>query len=115
MVATKFISPKSIHLGSLSRGLAIMCDYCKDLQIEFEIQTPGDLKKAIRIVRANLDDGTLEEVSINSNIGNEVLSGDGTSLPDYIEIHFHCCHCRTRFCLEAETYHGSGGSWSKEN
>jgi len=94
-----------------------MCEHCSDLQISFDIRSPGDLKKAIKVIKANLEDGTLEEILNGSTIGSEELLSETSnepSWPDYFEIHFQCRHCGTRFRLEAETYHGSGGSWSVE-
>ena len=35
------------------------CDSCSDLHSEWPIRSPGELAKAIRVVRANLDKATL--------------------------------------------------------
>jgi hypothetical protein len=40
-----------------------MCRACADLRARWEIRTPGELSKAIRVVRANLGDGTLVDIT----------------------------------------------------
>src|SRR5437016_5461539 len=88
----------------------LRCPHCADLNIAYAIRTPGELKKAIRVVLANVQDGTLKAVSANGEVvGFEIPEGPW---PDIIEIDFRCRHCDASFRLIAETYHGSGGEWS---
>ena len=42
-----------------------MCPSCKDLNIEFRIKLPSDLRKAIAVARDNLADGTISDVTIS--------------------------------------------------
>jgi hypothetical protein len=81
--------------------------------MKFSIRSPGELQKAIRVVRANLADGTLEQLP-----GNPVhpmrpfLSlTEAGPWDDYLLYEFRCSSCAARFTLSAETYHGAGGSW----
>lgn len=94
------------------------CNHCQEVNQSFRIENPGDLTKAIRVVAANLNDGTI--------VASEPPMGSYTSVPfqnladgelwdDIVEYNFHCPKCRQQFCLRAETYHGSGGSWSPQS
>lgn len=92
------------------------CAECVDLRLEFQIRTPADLSKAIRIAKANLSDGTLEELLPATQwvwdqppLGSLSVEGPW---PDVISYTLRCRACRQRFNLSAETYHGCGGSWS---
>jgi hypothetical protein len=40
-----------------------MCPSCKDLNTEFQIKLPSDLRKAIAVTRDNLADGTISDVT----------------------------------------------------
>ena len=40
-----------------------MCQACVDLREAFAISTPGLLAKSLRVVRANLDNGTLTDIT----------------------------------------------------
>ena len=89
------------------------CQQCHTLDIEWLIRSPDELTKAIRIVRANLDDGTLEEVGRPGRQDTQSfrdLPEEGP-WPDYVEGNFRCASCGTRFQLAVETYHGAGGRW----
>jgi hypothetical protein len=88
------------------------CEKCADLCLEYEIHTTGDLRKAFAVVRDNLADHTIQQVS-----GSDVLSdiksieeGGGWS-GDHLSYQFKCTNCGELFNLDAETYHGSGGQW----
>jgi len=90
------------------------CSRCKELHLRFEIRSPGELAKAIRIIQANLQDGSLEQVP-----------GEGVGVPaepflslsesgpwdDVLLYEFSCRSCGSRFRLSADTYHGRGGDW----
>jgi hypothetical protein len=71
------------------------------------------LRKAIKIARQNVEDGTIIELpdldSINQNSFASVASG--AAWGDIVEYNFYCSNCNERFSLYAETYHGSGGYW----
>lgn len=91
------------------------CEHCEPLRVQHPISTPADLRQAIRIVRANLEDGRLVEVEGG---GPDVVPFGSlppeAPWPDHFQCRFACSSCGTRFRLAAETYHGSGGSWAPE-
>jgi hypothetical protein len=91
---------------------------CLDLQAPFHITTPSDLSRAIRVIKANLKDGTLIESSYHPDeqLTPVVVPFDEVEekgpWDDYVEHYFSCTLCGRLFKLSAETYHGSGGTWS---
>jgi len=91
------------------------CLNCKDLQVEFRIASPSDLRKAIAVVRDNVADGTLKDITqpqtTLSQKSFSELARDET-WDDVLLYYFECQYCSEQFALHAETYHGSGGSWS---
>lgn len=89
-----------------------MCSSCLELAARVDIRTPGELQRALRVVRANLDDGTLVEVE---GSGREVRFADiplGGPWPDFLKCDFQCRKCGAAFSLAVETHHGAGGRWS---
>lgn len=91
------------------------CNHCKEINRIFRIETPGDLKKAIKVIADNLADGTIVEDS--PDIGKSSLASfadlaKGEHWDDIVEYYFKCPKCEQKFSLCAETYHGGGGSWS---
>ena len=92
------------------------CARCTDLRVTYPIRTPGDLTKAIRVVRDNVADGTLLDVTQPGEIASGQFAGlaEQGLWPDYLEYHFRCSACGQGFKLTAETYHGSGGGWDVE-
>jgi len=96
------------------------CARCSDLCITFSIRVPADLKKALCIAQENIADGTLVEVEappdtprFEPSVSFAEVAG-GLSRPDIVSFRFRCMSCGEEFLLEAETYHGSGGSWRPE-
>jgi hypothetical protein len=90
------------------------CERCRDLQLRYEIRFPSELTEAIRVVRANLDDGTIAQVP-SATVGSstepfESLNENGP-WPDVLEYEFECTSCGARFTLGVEVYHGAGGEW----
>jgi hypothetical protein len=93
------------------------CARCSDLCVTFAIRVPADLTKAISIARENIADGTLVEVEPPSEAVRfepsvtlaELAAGAKSS--DLVNFRFRCTSCGEEFLLDAETYHGSGGSW----
>jgi hypothetical protein len=79
-----------------------------------EVERPSDLEMVLRIVQANLQDGTIVPALLPGSIlpptAIETLNPAGP-WPDVIESGFRCSQCGQRFRLGAETYHGAGGSW----
>jgi len=88
-----------------------MCSFCKDLNTEFRIKLPSDLKKAIAVTRDNLVDGTISDITTGGDCKpfDELVSSG--KWDDVLLYHFKCNTCGQLFELSAETYHGSGGWW----
>ena len=87
------------------------CEKCKDLDQVFTIKLPSDLKKAIRIAKENVADGTLRVLEEQKwKTPFNVVTPDG-GWDDVFSYIFVCNSCGNRFELVAETYHGSGGHW----
>ncbi|MBI4767135.1 MAG: hypothetical protein HY787_21525 [Deltaproteobacteria bacterium] len=93
------------------------CEYCQELCLEVKIITPGEIAKAIAVVRDNLKDATIIE---SSYWPEQVLRIDNPPFgqvpekgpwPDVMIYYFQCSRCGQLFRLSAETYHGSGGEW----
>lgn len=88
-----------------------MCPSCKDLDIEFKIRFPSDLRQAIAVTRDNLADGTISDATVGGDgkpFDELVSSG---RWDDVLHYRFQCNTCGKLFELHAETYHGSGGWW----
>jgi len=79
--------------------------------IEIRINSPTQLRKAISIIKGNIEDGTIE--NININLSNTPFSDliAGKPWEDYFIYYFNCTNCRQEFELTVETYHGGGGWW----
>lgn len=93
------------------------CEKCSDLCVRVSIKRPHELRNAIRIAWQNILDNTLSEIvnptPISSVTFAELAKGDPWD--DLLSYSFQCTTCGERFHLNAETYHGSGGSWEPEN
>jgi hypothetical protein len=87
-----------------------MCPACKDLNIEFQIRFPSDLRKAIAVTRDNLADGTISDITQGDGMPfHELVSA--SQWDDALLYYFQCNACGQLFKLYAETYHGRGGWW----
>jgi len=90
------------------------CSRCQELGVKVSIRSPAELREAIRVVRANLVDGTLEQLP-----GDQVhpmppflsVIEEGP-WGDFLLYEFWCRSCGARFTLSVETYHGAGGFWT---
>ncbi|MDO8651016.1 MAG: hypothetical protein Q7R66_02365 [Undibacterium sp.] len=93
------------------------CHQCQDLCIEYRIALPTELRKAIKIAHENIIDGTIEEILSKADRSGQIpfieLAKSG-AWDDVLCYRFRCQECGEAFCLTAETYHGSGGSWKPE-
>src|SRR5687767_3194784 len=89
------------------------CSKCSDLRVAFEISSPDQFKKALRIIRANMDAGILDDITQagHSPSGRFVDLQEGGPWPDYVEHYFRCTECGYGFRLAVDTYHGGGGDW----
>jgi hypothetical protein len=91
------------------------CPHCKEVNQKVRIETPSDLRHAIKVIAGNLADETIVEDPINSQ--TQMISvtfsalAAGAAWDDFVEYYFLCPICKKRYCLTAETYHGRGGHW----
>lgn len=91
------------------------------LNAVFRIQSPKDLQQVIRFISGNIDDSIIREstywpvgiLSCSDRVGFSKLA-DGGAWDDVVNYYFECIKCKSLYNLSAETYHGSGGSWSPE-
>lgn len=93
------------------------CVRCQELHVRFEVRTQGELAKAIRVIHANLDDGTLEQTrrdGIGASTTPFRMVSDSGPWPDVLLCTFACRLCGATFRLSVDAYHGSGGEWIPE-
>ena len=84
---------------------------------EYDIRTPQDLARMIRLVKQSLAEGVLRESSywpedrVRVHLPSfEDLPAKGP-WPDYLEYYFEAPSTGRRFRLVCEIYHGRGGKW----
>lgn len=89
------------------------CEQCSELCIRYSIRLPEHLRKAIRIARQHLEDGTLTERTASDASPEKSFAAttSGEAWCDFIDYQFLCSNCGEQFRLHAETYHGGGGFW----
>ena len=94
------------------------CAQCRDVDRVVAIRTPRDLDRAIRVIQANLGDGTLRE----SRYWPEAVLDTRNGVPfaefaerrpqvDVVEYYFECSTCNRLYHLAVDVYHGAGGQW----
>jgi hypothetical protein len=88
-----------------------MCSSCKDLNHEFQIKLPSDLRKAIAVTRDNLTAGTISDVTTGGDCKPFAELVSSGQWDDVLLYYFQCNICGQLFQLSAETYHGRGGWW----
>ena len=98
------------------------CSHCKELNLEAEIVSPKDFAKALRIAKANIADGTIQESSYwppgvirSCKTPFSQIRTDGAWQEDIFEYYFECTKCHKLYHLSCNTYHGSGGAWRPVN
>jgi hypothetical protein len=89
------------------------CQKCKHLNAIL-IRGPEDLKKAIRIAKANVTDQTLSVIESATGQWSGPFSQlhESGGWDDLVHYVLACNACGQRFELSAETYHGAGGKWA---
>lgn len=108
------------------------CPACADLRQVVPISPRRQkLRKAHRVVMANLADNTIREVPSPSLPARKAILKtllgvdenpdppqtdfatllDGDTFPDIILHYFRCTACKLLFQFAVNTYHGSGGEW----
>lgn len=92
------------------------CSSCDQFDTTVELRSPGQLARVIGTIRDCVEAQTLQYESFESDreligqISFPQIPVNGP-WPDVMRYHFSCPSCRATFLLEAETYHGAGGSW----
>lgn len=91
------------------------CPRCAGLDRVVEIRTPGEFEKTLRVIRANLADGTLEELApIGQDSGAPLIDlSQAGPWPDCIDRRCGCTTCGSCYRLTVETWHGAGGRWAR--
>jgi hypothetical protein len=95
-----------------------MCDNCDQLDTEIDIRSPEQLKSLVNKIRTDLKDNI---IIYNSFESDRALIGQVSfdqlnlenSIPDVMCYYFDCKECGNVFGLVCESYHSSGGKWSK--
>jgi hypothetical protein len=93
------------------------CENCDELSQRIEIRRSGQLSQAIRVVRENLADGTIVESAywpagiLQIDQPDFSFLNEAGPWDDVLAYYFECATCSQKYCLSAETYHGSGGVW----
>ena len=84
------------------------CESCEN--IRKSIRSPSDLKAAIFLVKTKVLDETLKYLGsgYHGDPFSRISSGGGWG--DFVSNYFSCNTCNQIIHLQAETYHGSGGS-----
>lgn len=92
------------------------CEKCQDLCVHYAIRSPQELRRAIKIARENLNDGTVSELVGKNPLGLPPFQNVLPDGPwdDIVAYRFGCTACGEVFSLHAETYHGQGGAWEPE-
>jgi hypothetical protein len=91
------------------------CARCENLDEDVSFRTPGELFRAVEVVRQALSNGDIEEMdagAMKGTIAFRDLSATGP-LDDHLLFRFRCPDCGQNFVLEAVPYRGDGGSWGK--
>jgi len=93
------------------------CSRCEELMVPFSIRTPAALGKAVRVVQANLADGTLSQIDAGRGATRKPFLSIPEDGPweDLLKYRFECSECGQEFDLSAETFHGGGGEWTPHN
>ena len=78
-----------------------MCKQCDGFETKVQIKHPAELKWLHNIAA---------EAVANEQLA--IANGD-LQWSDYIECDLRCTDCGAMFRLTCETYHGSGGTWSR--
>ena len=94
------------------------CNHCQEVNLKSPIGGSRQFEKALRAVRANLDDGTIVKsdywpegtIKTCDTPFSEVNSLGPYTEDNYI-YYFECPKCHQLYELHCNTYHGSGGAW----
>lgn len=104
-------------IGSKSDGSN--CSSCDPLRESIAIDDPLTLERVLSLIADNLRDGTLVHADYWPTGRIRLSQPDFREIspsgpwPDYLEYYFACHACGQLYRLSAETYRGTGGSWSR--
>ena len=107
------------------------CIVCEDLRQTVSIGNTRQLRRAHRVVMANISDGTIAEVEYPNRqerhaIAKRLIDDAPDPFPEQIEFstllaakylpdivlhYFRCSACKLLFEFSANIFHGSGGEW----
>jgi hypothetical protein len=94
------------------------CQRCIDVNATVQVGSRSDLEKVLKVVRDNLQDGTIVESTywppgqIQMNRPAFLSIPVSGPWPDYLEYYFACSACGQIYRLVVEAYRGFGGSWA---
>jgi hypothetical protein len=83
------------------------CALCEDMRGGVPIRSPGELLRAIAVLREKLSRGWLIEIASPGAEPFADLRAEGP-WPDLIEHNFRCADCAGRYRLAVNTHHGRG-------
>ena len=84
------------------------CSQCQNLSVQ--IRLPNDLRRAIRLAAAGCSSGRLRHLGEGAYGDPFPQLAKTESWGDFVNSYFACTACGALFRLQAETYHGSGGT-----
>ncbi len=97
------------------------CNACAEFDAEVAIASPGQFKSVACKVRAAVNecllryDGFESDRELFGQPSFMALDLSAGPLPDVMRYHFTCPSCGESYALFIESYHGSGGSWSRSD
>jgi hypothetical protein len=92
------------------------CDLCREIGTTLHVRLPADLSRVIAMAKDATQKGIIVEVDDRSTWQSGPFSGVSAEGPwdDIVSHSFRCTACAQFFRLSAETYHGGGGEWTRE-
>ncbi len=87
------------------------CPVCSHLE-EIKIEHPSEMLSCVETVKELIASGNFEKLKSNFELENPKTE-DGYWQDDVMYYSLRCKNCGQEFSLCCETYHGSGGSFSR--
>ena len=87
------------------------CSVCSHLE-EIKIEHPSEMLSCVEMVKELIASGNFEKLKSNFEL-EKPKTEDGYWQDDVMYYSFRCKNCGQEFSLCCDTYHGSGGSFSK--
>ncbi len=101
--------------------MLMSCTSCEQFDTSIVISSPGQFRRIAEKVRDAVASGVLRYNTFESDCelicqpSFVELDLSAGQIPDVMRYHFECPHCCESYALFIETYHGSGGTWSRSN